>query len=61
MNKQIQNQMESITDEVSSHFIDAYYCYDWNMSATEFACLLIAEIQKRIVAVAHELDNPNDE
>ena len=61
MDKQIRNQIESMTDNVTSHFIDAYECYDWKMSATEFACLLIAEIKEKMLAVAHELDNPDDE
>ena len=50
-----------MTDNVTSHFIDAYECCDWKMSATEFACLLIAEIKEKILVVAHELDNPDDE
>lgn len=61
MDKQIRNQIESMTDNVTSHFIDAYECYDWKISATEFACLLIAEIQEKILTIAHELDNPDDE
>lgn len=61
MDKKIQHQIEDITENVTSYFMDAYYCYDWKMSATEFACLLIAEIQNKMLIIAYELDNPDDE
>ena len=61
MDKKIQRQIEGITENATSYFMDAYQCYDWKISATEFACLLIAEIQEKMLAIAHELDNPDDE
>ena len=59
--QEIQRQIDATAENTTYRFIDAYECEDWKISATEFASLLIAEIQKQLSAVAYELDNPDDE
>jgi len=57
MNKELKNQIESMTDDYCSTFMDTYQCMDWGITAQQFAAYLIEHFSEKVQQYAIELDN----
>lgn len=57
MSKELAQQIESMTEDFCSVFMDAYQCIDWGITAQQFATYLIEHVSNEIQKYAAELDN----
>ena len=53
----LNNQIESMADNLISNFLDAYQCIDWGITPTEFAKRLADQISKVLRECAEEMEN----
>lgn len=60
-NRTFERRLGGLVEDITSRFMDAYQCYDWDISAVELACYTIEQVKSQMLAIAHELDNPDDE
>ncbi len=58
---ELYNQIESMTENIISDFLDAWQCQDWGISCDKFAELFVAHIDKSLKQVAREITEENEE
>lgn len=56
MTKELKNQIEGMTEDYCSDFLDVYQCADWGISAREFADILLKKFAVTLAEYAKELD-----
>lgn len=60
MTKELENQIEALSEHYCSEFMDAYQCMDWGITAQEFATHLINYFSEEVQQYAAELDSKED-
>lgn len=57
---ELQNQIEGMTENIVSDFLDVWQCQDWGVSCNKFVKLFIANISKSLKQVAREITEENE-
>lgn len=52
---ELYNQIEGMTDDVISAFLDAWQCRNWGVSCEQFATLLVTHITESLTRVVKEI------
>lgn len=58
---ELYNQIESMTEDIISDFLNAWQCRDWNVSCERFANLLIVHITESLTQVVKEITEEDEE